>query len=312
MIKILMAVYNGEKYLSAQIESILSQTVKDWKLIIQDDCSTDETFNIAKEFANKHPDRISAIQRKTQSGSAKDNFFSMVKYADTEYTMLCDQDDIWLPDKIEITLRKMQELEEKTGFSEPILVHTDLKVVDSQMNVIDKSLFEYQKLDKCKDKLNNLLIQNIVTGCTVMVNHILITKANKVPVKAIMHDWWLALIAVAFGHLGFVDKPTVLYRQHRSNEVGAKDVASLSYIVKKTMSVVYSPKNARSLLSSTYAQAECFISTFREDLSEVNLQILSAYISIPHNSKIRRLKIVSKYDFWKTGIARRVGQVMLT
>ena len=310
MITILMAVHNGEKYLSAQIESILAQTVQKWKLIIQDDCSKDETAKIVEQYAAKYPEKIIFLQRSTPSGSAKSNFLSMIKYADTEYVMTSDQDDIWLPNKIEITLRKLTEIEKKVGSNIPILIHTDLKVVDNNLNTISDSLFRYQNFNKNNDRLNRLLVQNIVTGCTMMVNRALIKRAQIEPEYAIMHDWWFALISAAFGSIGFVEEPTVLYRQHSNNEVGAKNVNSLSYIVRKTVSIIKSPIYAKQAVSATYRQASSFLDTFRDDLPNEMLQTISAYISIPYANIFRKYSIVCKYGFWKNGLVRKIGQIV--
>jgi glycosyltransferase involved in cell wall biosynthesis len=310
MITILMAVYNGEKYLSDQIESILAQTVKEWKLVIQDDCSTDATPVIAMNYAEKYPNKIFFLRRSTPSGSAKSNFFSMIKYADTEYMMTCDQDDIWLPHKIEITLNKFTEIEEKVGSNIPILIHTDLKVVDKDLNILSESLFRYQNLNRNNDKLNSLLVQNIVTGCTLMVNRALVNRVQTEPDNAIMHDWWFALTAAAFGYIVFVDEPTVLYRQHSSNEVGAKKVNSLSYIVRKAASIIKSPKNIKHAISATYAQAHSFFDTFRDDLPDEALQILSVYMSIAKVNIFTRINIICRYNFWKTGLIRKIGQII--
>lgn len=127
MITILMAAYNGKKYIAKQIESILHQTEQNWKLVIQDDCSCDGTFEIAENFAHRYPERIRAIQRKTPSGSAQNNFFSMLHLANTDYVMFCDDDDIWLPEKVQVTLLEMKWLEKRYGQSLPFLAHTDLK-----------------------------------------------------------------------------------------------------------------------------------------------------------------------------------------
>lgn len=308
MVTILMAVLNGEKYIAQQIESILQQTETEWKLIIQDDCSKDRTAEIVEKYANKFEGKIIFIERKTPSGSAKDNFFSMLQYAGADYTMTCDQDDVWLPDKIEVTLKKMKAIEGKVGSDKPILVHTDLKVVDNNLNVLADSLFAFQKLDSTKDKLNNLLVQNIVTGCTMMVNRALTDKIQSVPNQAIMHDWWFALIASAFGYIGFVDKPTVLYRQHSGNEVGAKDVGSLYYKLKRLFAV----EQTKSALDATYKQAEGFMDTYNDQLTEQYLKILAAYVSIPNVNKFKKLKIISKYDFRKSGLFRRCGQILFT
>lgn len=311
MITILMAVYNGEKYLSDQIESILAQTAKEWKLVLQDDCSTDATAEIAKLYEKKYPDKISFSQRITPSGSAKDNFFSMIKYADTEYLMTCDQDDIWLPQKIEITLEKITEIEKRAGVNTPVLVHTDLRVVDSQLKNLSNSLFKYQNFNKNNDKLNNLIVQNIVTGCTMMVNRALITKLQKEPEYAIMHDWWFALIAAAFGCIDFIDEPTVLYRQHSNNEVGAKKVNSLSYVIQKAVSIIRSPIYTRKAIYATYKQAESFLNVFRDDIPDEKLQILLAYASIPNVKKNMRLNLIFTHKFWKHGLLRKIGQIIL-
>ena len=310
MITILMAVFNGEKYLSDQIESILNQTVKEWKLVIQDDCSTDTTAEIAMSYAAKFPDKIAFHQRYTPSGSAKSNFFSMIEYADTDYIMTSDQDDIWLPSKIEVTLNKFSEIEKNIGRDIPILVHTDLKVVDSELNILGESLFKYQNLNSDNDCLNKLLVQNIVTGCTMMTNRALISKVRTEPEHAIMHDWWFALIAAAFGSIGFVDEPKVMYRQHSANEVGAKEVNSLSYIVTRSASIIKSPSNAKQRITATYEQASSFLNSFKDELSEEALKLISEYVSVANANIFTKIHKMNKYGFWKTGLLRKVGQII--
>lgn len=307
MITILLAACNGEKHIAEQIESVLSQTCGNWKLIVQDDCSEDRTCEIVEKYALKHTDRIILKKRNTPSGSARNNFVSMLKYAGSGYIMTCDQDDAWLPDKIEVTMDKMREIEEKAGHERPVLVHTDLKVADEKLNVLADSLIKFQKLDSRRDKLNNLLVQNMVTGCTMMANRALAEKVQNVPEQAIIHDWWFALVASAFGHIGYVDKPTVLYRQHAGNEIGAKDVNSISYKIKRMLAF----KQARSLLAATYAQAESFLRAYEGQLEEKQKEIIKAYLSIPGANKAEKIKIISGYDFWKTGFFRRCGQIIL-
>lgn len=305
MITILMAACNSEKYIAEQIESIFSQTETDWKLVIQDDCSKDRTAEIVYEYVRKRPDKMVFVELKTPSGSAKDNFFSMLKFADTEYMMTCDHDDVWLPNKIEATLKKMNELEGKFGHDIPLLVHSDLKVVDERLNIISSSMFALQKLKSRKDKLNNLLAQNIVSGCTMMVNGALLDTVNEVPEQAIMHDWWLALVAAAFGHIGFVSKPTVLYRQHGNNEVGAKKAGSLRYNLKRMLS----KEEAKSVLQDTYAQAKSFMQIYKKQLNAPHLEIVKEYGALPEYSKTKRLRTIIKYDFWKYGFFRKCGQI---
>ncbi|KLU64368.1 putative glycosyltransferase EpsE [Desulfosporosinus acididurans] len=306
MVTILMAAYNGERYISEQIESILQQTYTDWKLIIQDDCSTDKTVSILLKYQQKYPQKIKLIERKEPSGSAKHNFFSMFKYANSDYVMTCDQDDIWLPDKIQITQKEMHRLEAVHGIKKAILVHTDLKVVDSDLNEIEESLFKRQKLDNRKDKVHNLLVQNIVTGCTMLVNRALLNKVNDLPKDVIMHDWWLAIIASAFGAIGFVNQSTVLYRQHGSNEVGSKNIRSVWYNLGRFLD----PISSKQSLRSTYRQAQSFLEMYGEMLTPECMELVREYSSIPLYGKVRRIETIFRYGFWKASFIRRCGQIL--
>jgi len=316
VVTILMATHNGEKYIAEQIESILNQTENGWMLVIQDDCSTDKTSEIVIKYIKNYPQKISFIQLEKPSGSAKANFFSMLKYADTEYMMTCDQDDIWLPDKIIVTLEKMHEMECKFSSDIPLLVHTDLKVVDENLSILSNSLFTLQNLNSKRNQLNHTLVQNIVTGCTMMVNRTLAVMVQEVLQQsiyqqtvlqqAIMHDWWFALVAAAFGQTGFISKSTVLYRQHGNNEVGAKNSGSIRYNIGKLLN----SKQSRSALEATYAQADYFLKAYGNKLITLHQEIIKEYCSIPEYSKVKRLRTISKYDFWKNGLYRRCGQIL--
>lgn len=306
MVTILLATYNGERYLEEQIESILQQTYTDWELIIQDDCSSDGTAVIALNYVKHNPYKIRFIRREFPSGSAKNNFFSMLKLAKSDYVMTCDQDDVWLPAKVEVSMSEMHRLEADHGYNKPLLVHTDLKVVDYNLSVIAESMFKRQNLDNHRDKLNNLLVQNIVTGCTTMVNRALLDMVYEVPKEAIMHDRWLALIACAFGKIGFLDQSTVLYRQHGSNEVGDKDTRSFWYNLKRLSET----KQSTQALQNTYLQAQAFLKIYGEMLLPKLLELVREYSLIPEYGKIRRLQTISRYHFWKKGFARKCGQIL--
>ena len=307
MIAILMAAYNGERYIAEQIESILNQTETGWKLTVRDDCSRDATLSVIRRYGEKHPEKIGILEAEKNSGSAKNNFFRLMEGADGDYVMFSDDDDVWLPEKIQTTLLKMKELEWNFGTDTPLLVHTDLKVADENLRVISPSLFRMQNLKGNRDRLANLLSQNIVTGCTVMANHTLIRTVLRagIPEHAVMHDWWLALVAAGFGGIGFVDAPTVLYRQHGNNEVGAKNSGDLRYNLRR----FFDPAQVRSALDGTYVQAREFYVKYGKDLEENDRAVLKAYCSIPEKSKWGRLAAIGKYGFWKTGFYRKLGQI---
>ena len=148
-----------------------------------------------------------------------------------------------------MTVRRMMELEQANGQDTPLLVHTDLAVADENLKVLSDSMFRSQNLNRKGNRLNNLLVQNNVTGCTMMVNKALVDMVGPAPKHAVMHDWWMALIAACFGKNRLcASGRRFLYRQHRANEVGAKNARSLSYNARR----LAEREQARKVLNDTY------------------------------------------------------------
>lgn len=224
-IAILLATYNGDKYLDEQIQSILDQSFQNWQLFIRDDGSTDKTMDIIRQWL-KFDDRINIVTDDQGRIGAAKNFqalMQVVKKEKYQYILFCDQDDIWNPDKISKQYYIFKQLEDLYGNNMPLLLHSDLEVVDSHLKTIHKSFLQYQGLFHENDyPLKTLLVQNFVTGCTVMINRSLLEKALPLPESAMMHDWWLALCAAIFGKIAYLPETTIKYRQHDANEVGAK------------------------------------------------------------------------------------------
>lgn len=268
----------------------------------------DSTYEIACRYAEKYPQKVTAVRHNRNSGGAANNFFSMLSYADGEYLMFSDDDDVWLPDKIEKTFSAMRKLEEKSVSESPILVHTNLKVVDKDLHVISDSMFQRQGLDAGRCGLNHILSQNIVTGCTMMINRELFQTVAKagIPENFVMHDWWFALVAAALGTIGFVNSPTILYRQHSENEIGAKNAKSFLYNLKR----LFEPEKTCRSLTATYRQAEEFLKQFGPMLDAKSFTTVKDYISIPHLSKWGKIQMLNTHDFWKSGFARKLGQLL--
>lgn len=304
MIDILLAVYNGEKFISRQIDSILAQSYTDWHLSIRDDCSSDNTFEVVEAYAERYPEKIKAHKNHENSGSASANFFSMLSESRADYAMTCDQDDYWLPDKLQVTLQEMERLEANSRI--PVLVHTDLKPVDVDLNEIAPSMFQRQNLDFRRDKLNYLLAQNIITGCTMMVNKPLLDYFLAKPSFAIMHDWWFGLAAAAFGRIGFVNKPTILYRQHSGNQVGAKDAKSASYLAKRAGE----GQSNKQILYDTYLQAEAFADMYGDVLGNKQLRLINAYAEMQNKTKFAKIIALFRNKFWKYSLVRKIGQII--
>jgi glycosyltransferase involved in cell wall biosynthesis len=224
MIDILLATYNGEKFLNEQIDSILSQSCKDWQLLIRDDGSTDATVQIINSYIKQYPDKIKLIEDNLGNLGVGHNFEKLLEHSKSEYIMFCDQDDVWLPEKIKLTLDKMKEAEISHP-DIPILIFTDLKVVDENFKIIAESLWSYHKIDPTEGGLfKNMLYRNIVTGCTVMINKKAKEIVLPIPEYVQMHDWWVAMNTAKYGRIFHIPAATVLYRQHSGNVVGTKKI----------------------------------------------------------------------------------------
>lgn len=232
MIDILLATYNGQAYLREQIDSILAQSNQDWQLLIRDDASDDDTLSIIKDYVAKYSDRIKLIEDNGGHLGTKLNFERLLENSNSEYIMFCDQDDVWLPRKVEATL-KLMKATEKSYPDKPILVHTDLRVVNSQLKTIAESMWRYQGISpEIGNNLNKVMLQNVATGCTVMINEKAKVVSLPIPKEAVMHDWWIAINVAKHGKIVYIPDQLVLYRQHSNNAVGAKKVSKHSYFRK--------------------------------------------------------------------------------
>ena len=300
-IAILMATYNGEKYICQQIDSILSQTCKDWELYIHDDGSTDNTIAAVESYVEKYPDKIHLIDGKS-TGGAKYNFFYMFGQVEAPYYMTCDQDDVWLEKKIELTYDKMLTIEDKADIS--CLVYTELRVVDSELNTIADTMSGYQSLDCHKRTINQFILQNSVTGCTMMVNRALRDKMLRITDidNTIMHDWWAALVAAQFGKTAFIDEPTILYRQHGDNSLGALGINKLSYIVRR----VWQKKQIQERMRLGRLQAREFAKTYNLPADSLAVR----YAALEDKSRCERQRFYKENDMYKTGTMRRLGQAV--
>lgn len=215
-VKILLATYNGQKYLADQVKSIQAQTVTDWELLIRDDGSSDGTHQVIRDLVVSDS-RIRWINPgETRNLGVIKSFYTLLKYEPADYYFFSDQDDVWLPNKLEVTLERASQ----EPADQPLLVYTDLKVVDEDLNVLNESMIATQS-HHANTELHQELTENTVTGGTMMINRALADLWQTAD-DLLMHDWYLALVAAALGKLVYIDQPTQLYRQHSKNVLGAR------------------------------------------------------------------------------------------
>lgn len=311
VVQILMATYNGERFLSEQIESLLAQSYCNWRLLIRDDASTDSTPSILRHYAESEPRRITVIYGENNLG-AKANFAKLLDLADSPYVMFCDGDDVWLPEKITKTMAVMLSLEKEGALDVPVLVHTDLRVVDGKLEELGRSFWEYQNSrPRAGGVLNRLLIQNCVTGCTTMLNRALVEAARPVPEEAIMHDWWIALVASSFGHIGIINDQTLLYRQHGGNDTGAKQ-RNLKHYIRMALKTLDVSRRNYLLQTVTRAQrqANAFLNRFGPLLSERQRDLIEAFVCLSCKGFVTRRATLIKHKIFKSSPISTLGLLL--
>lgn len=239
-VAILLAAYNAEKYLSAQVDSILSQTYHDWILYIRNDASSDNTQSIIDDYVNNYPQRIVQVDKGGRNLGCRNNFFRLLEAVDSDYYMFCDADDVWLPSKIEESVNAIKEMERKNGSNVPLLAFCDTIVCREDMSVIASSYWRSAKIDPYR-----YLSYNIVAVCCIVGGSCSIFNRN---VKGILfpladnnliYDYWIALCVAKSGKFGIINKPLKYYRQHENQVCGVS--------VGKQGRLLYKLRNIKAL-----------------------------------------------------------------
>jgi glycosyltransferase involved in cell wall biosynthesis len=298
LIDIVLATFNGAQYLDLQIESLLAQTHADLRILARDDGSTDDTPAILRRFEQASGGRLHILRDSFGNLGPAGNFATLLKASDAAYIMFCDQDDVWDADKVAVTLAAMLQAENDSPGA-PVLVHTDARIVDSRLQLLSPSYYAYVHI-RARTSLPRLFFENTVIGCTSMINRPLADVAMPIPSGALMHDWWLALVAEGFGTLRFVDQATINYRQHPANQIGA-----FSYGWKTVFELTGARiAKAKTNCEDAFRQALIFEHTYRGRMptdSQSNLALLRELRS--RNWFARRL-LAARNGMHKTGVLR--------
>lgn len=311
MVTVLMAVYNGGEYLKKQLESIKNQTYSEWRLIVRDDMSSDNSVEVIKEFADSVSQEVIIKKNNPGSGSAKNNFARLIKdAAGSEYVMFSDQDDIWKEDKIEKTLVKMKQAEGSAKSDVPVLVHGDVEVVDKDENITAESMFKLSHIP-VRQELPGLIIQNNVTGCTMMINAALLNGIGDAAddERIIMHDYLIALYAGVFGKTEVIEKPLLSYRQHGDNSVGAKDNNNSKYLISR---LKQGRENYKEAMNTSREQIGFFLEKYGEEMLKKGLKeeysLMKKYAESGLYNHLKRILFYCRYKVWKKGLVRKVMQ----
>lgn len=284
-----LCTYNGEKFLSELLDSILAQSVPVNEILIVDDCSSDGTINILKEYSKKYP-QIELHLQKSNSGPIS-SFEKAIQLTNNPYIFLADQDDIWKPDKI----KSMLSFSSNYPVDKPLLVFSDLEVIDENGNPFYPSFWEMTGLRPHNSTFRSLLFSNTVTGCASMINSKMKEYLVSIPKGVIMHDYWMGLIAYGFGKVLVLDDQLVKYRIH-SNSVTEKKHADILWKIRTQLKQIFI--NNPDFLGKEINQATLFDQKFKKKLSIENKKELDNFIELRYKSILKR-KLVSYLRYKK-------------
>ncbi len=300
---VLMATYNGSKYLVEQIESIKNQTYKNWVLVIRDDGSNDDTLSIINEYAEANKNIILVSKKKGTESGACANFSALYTWAkenlNPEYIMFSDQDDIWKPRKIESTFNLMREIEMK--FDSPLLVYSDLELINEEGRSLNLYIDVLPEIT-----LNRVIAQNYCFGCTLLLNKKLIELIKEIPTDAENHDYWVALVAVGLGKTLFLKNSEILYRLH-SNNVSSQGNSSKSRLKRYTKGF----ESEVGKLGLRIRMLKTFFEFYHEKLSEENQRMLYDYIISYEKGFINVLMNLKKYKIIRINYVQNVAFLFL-
>jgi glycosyltransferase involved in cell wall biosynthesis len=213
LISVVIATYNGERFIGKQLDSILSQTYANIELVVVDDCSSDRTVSILTDYSNRF-NNIHVYINEQNLGYVK-NFEKGMLLAKGDFIAPSDQDDIWLPEKLAILMREI---------GDNAIVYCNSELIDDEDNRVGKKLSDVKKLISFNDCLN-YTVGNSAPGHGMLFPKKLVDDSVPLPTM-IPHDYWLGFVATFYSQLKYIDLPLVLYRQHSENVFGATKIKS--------------------------------------------------------------------------------------
>jgi len=309
LLSIVMATYNGEKFLSQQLDSIINQYYTNIELIIGDDCSTDNTLNIIKAYQEKH-EFIKLYKNTSRLGFVK-NFEKAISLSTGDYIALSDQDDIWHPDKLTTNMEKILQ-KELICPNSPIMVHSDLELIDEKNNLLGASYFKLKHYNLKENKdLGHILGPCGVMGNTILFNQYLKKKILPFPEDLEFHDYWIALVNELIGTRVTVNQPLLKYRLHTKNTSNTYHKLNEDSAIYQIKSVFQRSKTKLPFISTKRMHIIDYIKknfTIKEE-DVIILEFFQIYL-MQKGSKIKHIFYLFKYSLLKRSILYRINFII--
>jgi glycosyltransferase involved in cell wall biosynthesis len=319
-VHLICPVHNGARFLGELLRSLAAQTHTDWRLWVLDDASRDDSAALVRACAAADPrvvllaptpEPLAGVPAPRGAAAAFAWLWDALP-AEADYVMFADQDDVWLPDKIALALTAMRSAEaEGAG---PVLVHTDAVVVDAALRQIAPSFWRYAQLTPDPATLQRFVVHNVVTGNTVLLNRALRERVGRIPAAAAMHDWWVACVAAAFGRVVAVPTPTLWYRQHDANTIGAREAALPATPwarLRLAVRAMTRTATVRTDIALAARQAEALLAHYGDALPLGDRRFLSAYGVLPSRGVFVRKWLLLRWHLRpERGLLRNLGLLL--
>lgn len=297
-VEVLLATYNSSDYLDEMLDGLCAQTYDDFHLIVSDDLSSDDTVARIEARADRFRNPVEIIRRTHPSGSAQANFVSLFAKARGDIILTADHDDIWLPQKIARAVAALEAAsarQQPQGAQTPLLYHCDLKVIDGQGRPKADSFWAFKSIDPGAGRsLPRSIMHPTVTGCAMAMNRPLLEMLKDMPPTCTMHDWWITLVAAAFGEVISDPEPQILYRIHGKNASRPRKVSPLAALLQ-----LERVKRMRAVIHQRITQGQMFYDCYGPRLSENQRRQLELLLAVPQAGFVgKRLNLLRGGFLW--------------
>ncbi len=301
-IDILLATYNGEKYLAEQLDSIIAQCSSHIRILIRDDGSSDTTPTLLEQYRSQYPHIITLVPFDTNKGATQ-NFNTLLSHSDADYIFFSDQDDIWEKDKITKTLAAFSNKDDV-----PQMYFSDLCKIDDKGDIICSSLYMDEKINPLYTSTHRLLMQNVPYGCTMAINRTLADLAFPIPQEALLHDHWVALIASLFGEIQYIPTATIRHRIHDTNASRAASIHRKEQDASVKSKLLN--QNFHNYLRKLCRQAQAILLRYDDKISPAQRKLLEDFVRLEHQQGIPRKWNIIKNKFFKHAFTHTLKTIL--
>jgi glycosyltransferase involved in cell wall biosynthesis len=308
-VDIVLPCHHAAAWLDAFVNPLLSVNVPSWRLVARDDDSTDDTFAILLRWQARLGERMLLLRDSSGNLGVTGNYTAVLAATTAPWVLTADPDDVWLPNHLSLTLDALRAAEASHGARTPIAVGTDAIVVDGDLGVVAPSFWRWSHMRRLERfPLRRVALESLALGSTMAINRALIETALPIPKGAAYQDWWLALVAAAFGQLVLLPEPTIHYRRHGQSLTKDPYAASLTGAFRRMLKA---PRTAHQrldfLIRQAGAQARAFLENYEARLSAGDIAALRALASLPDLSAVARRAAVVRHGLWFTWWAKNLG-----